>query len=207
MPTPALITIQPDRSFTFELRSEFFHTSRTKLCGTATYLAQYNVLTTLLSTPTLVRTFRFPPRQTLALSCRLAAPPTALLLKRAAGITTGSGRTGSEYVGSISVKALYEIAKIKMKDIDDVSEEAVSEDLLPFFYDCLARKAVLLCSAISLSSVVLDTQVCAERSDSAGRRRERSTRSIFDPRRVELTHSCCSNLSPLSLHVRRCARQ
>ncbi|PWN29884.1 ribosomal protein L11 [Jaminaea rosea] len=75
LPTPAVITISPDRTFTFTLRT----------------------------------------------------PPTSLLLKRAAGITTGSGRagsTGSEGVaGTVSVKHIYEIAKIKMADVKGVGEE------------------------------------------------------------------------------------
>lgn len=39
-------------------------------------------------------------------------------MKRAAGITTGSGRAGSESAGSISLKHIYEIAKIKAADQD-----------------------------------------------------------------------------------------
>lgn len=55
-----------------------------------------------------------------------AAPPTALLLKRAAGITSGSGRSGTEIAGTVSLKHLYQIAQIKLKDVHGVSEEAVS---------------------------------------------------------------------------------
>ncbi|KDN43760.1 putative MRPL19-mitochondrial ribosomal protein, large subunit [Tilletiaria anomala UBC 951] len=43
-------------------------------------------------------------------------PPTSLLLKRAAGITTGSGKAGHELRGTISLKHIYEIAKIKLGD-------------------------------------------------------------------------------------------
>lgn len=73
MPTPTLVTVNPDRTFTFETRT----------------------------------------------------PPTSLLLKRAAGITAGSGRAGSEMVGDVSVKHIYEIAKIKMADVKGVGEEQV----------------------------------------------------------------------------------
>lgn len=48
-----------------------------------------------------------------------------MLLKRAAGITAGSGRAGSEMVGDVSVKHIYEIAKIKMADVKGVGEEQV----------------------------------------------------------------------------------
>ncbi|RKP13719.1 50S ribosomal protein L11 [Piptocephalis cylindrospora] len=63
-PIPTLITIKPDRSFTFELRS----------------------------------------------------PPTSFLLKRAAGITKGSGAAKRTSAGTVSLKHIYAIAQIKAKD-------------------------------------------------------------------------------------------
>ncbi|PKI83650.1 mitochondrial 54S ribosomal protein YmL19 [Malassezia vespertilionis] len=45
-------------------------------------------------------------------------PPTSLLLKRAANITTGARKPGAEVTGTISIKQVYEIAKIKIKDVD-----------------------------------------------------------------------------------------
>ena len=42
-------------------------------------------------------------------------PPTAYFLKKAAGITSGSGSTGHKYCGRISIKYIYEIAKIKQE--------------------------------------------------------------------------------------------
>ncbi|CAO1612726.1 unnamed protein product [Parajaminaea phylloscopi] len=75
LPTPAIVTINPDRTFTFVTKT----------------------------------------------------PPTSLLLKRAAGITTGSGRVGSAgaegIAGTVSIKHIYEIAKIKMQDVKGVKEE------------------------------------------------------------------------------------
>ncbi|EPQ27683.1 uncharacterized protein PFL1_04821 [Pseudozyma flocculosa PF-1] len=71
LPTPAIVTIQPDRTFSFEIRT----------------------------------------------------PPTSLLLKRAAGISTGSGKAGSEVAGTLTMKHIYEIAKIKMQDVSGVEEE------------------------------------------------------------------------------------
>ncbi|KAN0064122.1 mitochondrial 54S ribosomal protein YmL19 [Thecaphora frezii] len=71
LPTPAIVTIQPDRTFSFDIRT----------------------------------------------------PPTSLLLKRAAGITTGSGKAGSEVSGTLTMKHIYEIAKIKIQDVPGVEEE------------------------------------------------------------------------------------
>ncbi|CAN3375033.1 hypothetical protein DIURU_005165 [Diutina rugosa] len=63
-PVPVLLTIKPDRSFTFEMKS----------------------------------------------------PPTSWLLMKAAGITKGSDKPGSTIVGEVSLKHIYEIAKIKKTD-------------------------------------------------------------------------------------------
>ncbi|OMH81435.1 54S ribosomal protein L19, mitochondrial [Zancudomyces culisetae] len=63
-PIPTIITIKPDRTFTFITKS----------------------------------------------------PPTSWLLKRAAGIQKGASKPGSQIVGTVSLKHIYEIAKIKQKD-------------------------------------------------------------------------------------------
>lgn len=73
-----------------------------------------------LPTPVLVeinadRTFKFSIR----------TPPTSLLLKRAAGITGGSANPGTEVAGNVSLKHIYEIAKIKLRDGAGVGEEQV----------------------------------------------------------------------------------
>lgn len=64
VPTPTLITIQPDRTFTFITKT----------------------------------------------------PPTSYFLKKAAGIDKGAGRPGHEVTGTISLKHVYEIARIKATD-------------------------------------------------------------------------------------------
>lgn len=64
IPTPTLITVQPDRTFTFVTKT----------------------------------------------------PPTTYLLKKAAGIEKGTGRPGHEVVGTVSLKHVYEIARIKATD-------------------------------------------------------------------------------------------
>ncbi|SAM85445.1 probable MRPL19-mitochondrial ribosomal protein, large subunit [Ustilago bromivora] len=71
LPTPAIVKINPDRTFSFEIKT----------------------------------------------------PPTSLLLKRAAGIETGAGKTGSQVAGTITMKHIYEIAKIKIQDVKGVGEE------------------------------------------------------------------------------------
>jgi large subunit ribosomal protein L11 len=63
-PIPTVITIKPDRTFTFITKS----------------------------------------------------PPTPFLLKRAAGIEKGASNPGTEVIGKVSLKHVYEIAKIKQQD-------------------------------------------------------------------------------------------
>lgn len=58
-------------------------------------------------------------------SFTIKTPPTSLLLKRAAGITSGSGNAGTEVAGTISLKHIFEIAKIKLNDGTDIGEEQV----------------------------------------------------------------------------------
>lgn len=81
VPTPTFITIQPDRSFTFEFRT----------------------------------------------------PPTTHLLRTAAGIEKGSGTPGSgPKSGTVSLKHVYEIAKIKCMDdaLKALGEEKVAKGII-----------------------------------------------------------------------------
>ncbi|KAG2077603.1 ribosomal protein L11 [Suillus decipiens] len=64
VPTPTLITVEPDRTFSFITKT----------------------------------------------------PPTTYLLKKTAGLEKGAGRPGHEVTGTISLKHVYEVAKIKAKD-------------------------------------------------------------------------------------------
>ena len=64
LPTPTLITVQPDRTFSFIIKT----------------------------------------------------PPVSYFLKKAAGIEKGTGKPGHETVGTVSLKHIYEIAKIKATD-------------------------------------------------------------------------------------------
>ncbi|KAH0445457.1 hypothetical protein IEQ34_025452 [Dendrobium chrysotoxum] len=78
IPTPCVVTVNPDRTFSFELKT----------------------------------------------------PTTALLLCRAAGVTQGSGATGSQTIGTVSLKHVYEIAKIKSPDIPSISEQQVCKTIV-----------------------------------------------------------------------------
>lgn len=51
-------------------------------------------------------------------------PPAADLLKKAAGITAGSGRPNKEKVGTVSRKKVEEIAKTKMPDLNTTNLES-----------------------------------------------------------------------------------
>ncbi|MGA2556498.1 MAG: 50S ribosomal protein L11 [Verrucomicrobiota bacterium] len=52
------------------------------------------------------------------------SPPAAVLLKKAAGIASGSKIPNKEKVGKVTRKQVLEIVKIKAKDLNSVSEEA-----------------------------------------------------------------------------------
>lgn len=51
-------------------------------------------------------------------SFTLRSPPTAYLLKRAAGVEKGAATPGIESVGAVSLKHVYEIARIKQNDVN-----------------------------------------------------------------------------------------
>jgi large subunit ribosomal protein L11 len=54
----------------------------------------------------------------------LKSPPAAALLKKAAGIASGSKTPSTEKVGKVTRKQVLEIAKLKVKDLNVNSEEA-----------------------------------------------------------------------------------
>ena len=55
-------------------------------------------------------------------------PPASILLKKAAGITSGSKRPNTEKVGKVTRKQLEEIAKQKMPDLNcDSVDSAVAQ--------------------------------------------------------------------------------
>ena len=52
------------------------------------------------------------------------SPPASILLKKAAGIASGSKIPNKDKVGKVSRKQVLNIVKIKMKDLNATSEEA-----------------------------------------------------------------------------------
>src|ERR1044071_7402685 len=52
------------------------------------------------------------------------SPPASVLLKKAAGIASGSKTPNKEKVGKVTRKQVLDICKIKMKDMNATSEEA-----------------------------------------------------------------------------------
>ena len=52
------------------------------------------------------------------------SPPAAILLKKAAGIASGSKTPNKEKVGKVTRKQVLEIVKIKEKDLNTQNEEA-----------------------------------------------------------------------------------
>jgi large subunit ribosomal protein L11 len=54
----------------------------------------------------------------------LKSPPASVLLKKAAGIATGSAKPNMEKVGKVTRKQILEIIKLKKADLNANSEEA-----------------------------------------------------------------------------------
>src|SRR6184192_2122455 len=52
------------------------------------------------------------------------SPPASALLKKAAGIASGSKTPNKEKVGKVTKKQVMDIVKLKMKDLNAVNEEA-----------------------------------------------------------------------------------
>ena len=54
----------------------------------------------------------------------LKTPPVAVLIKKALGIESGSGKPNREKVGKLTLAQVEEIAKTKMKDLNAASVES-----------------------------------------------------------------------------------
>jgi large subunit ribosomal protein L11 len=59
----------------------------------------------------------------------LKSPPTAFLIKRAAGIEKGSSAPNKEKVGKLTRKQIQEIAEIKMQDLNAVDLEGAMKQI------------------------------------------------------------------------------
>ncbi len=57
----------------------------------------------------------------------LKTPPAADLLRKAAGVERGSGKPNTETVGTVSRKALREIAESKMRDLNAIDIEGAEK--------------------------------------------------------------------------------
>ncbi len=57
-------------------------------------------------------------------------PPSFYFFKKAAGIEKGAGTPGKQTVGEISLKAIYEIAKIKQQDLSHIQLEQICSQLV-----------------------------------------------------------------------------
>lgn len=60
----------------------------------------------------------------------LKSPPTAELLKKAAGVEKGSDMPNRNKIGSVTRDQLREIAKIKMKDMNALDEESAVKQII-----------------------------------------------------------------------------
>jgi large subunit ribosomal protein L11 len=52
------------------------------------------------------------------------SPPASVLLKKAAGIASGSKQPNKDKVGKVTRKQVLDIVKLKSKDLNAVNEEA-----------------------------------------------------------------------------------
>lgn len=71
-------------------------------------------------------------------SFKTRMPPTSYLLKKAAGVEKGASKPGLEVVGSVSLKHIYEIAKIKQQDkhLSHLSLEALCKSVMMTAKNC-----------------------------------------------------------------------
>eukprot|EP00737_Agarophyton_chilense_P002792 gb/GEZJ01003210.1/.p1 GENE.gb/GEZJ01003210.1/~~gb/GEZJ01003210.1/.p1 ORF type:complete len:170 (-),score=20.91 gb/GEZJ01003210.1/:2289-2798(-) len=71
-------------------------------------------------------------------SFNIRSPPVSHLLKRAAGVEKGASSPGNEVVGSVCLKHVYEIAKLKQKDIhlSHLSLEALCKSIMTTARNC-----------------------------------------------------------------------
>ncbi|GIL71604.1 hypothetical protein Vretifemale_2135 [Volvox reticuliferus] len=60
----------------------------------------------------------------------LKMPPSTWLIKKATGLARASGTPGHEIVGTISLKHLYEIGRVKQRDMPNVPLQSIVTSLL-----------------------------------------------------------------------------
>ena len=57
----------------------------------------------------------------------LKTPPAADLLRKAAGVEKGSGTTGREKIGTVTMKQVREIAEVKMADLNAIDIDGAAK--------------------------------------------------------------------------------
>ncbi|GMH45718.1 hypothetical protein BSKO_13681 [Bryopsis sp. KO-2023] len=60
----------------------------------------------------------------------MKSPPTSYFLKKAAGLEKGVGKAGHEVAGTVSLKHIYEIAKVKQADDPRLSLESICKTIM-----------------------------------------------------------------------------
>ena len=60
----------------------------------------------------------------------IKTPPATYFIKQAASLKAGSQKPGHATAGELSVKAVYEIAKIKQKDTPQLPLESVAKQIV-----------------------------------------------------------------------------
>jgi len=60
----------------------------------------------------------------------MKTPPATYFIKKAAGITSGAQKPGHQSAGTISLKHLYSIAEVKLKDSAHVGMEGMVKSLI-----------------------------------------------------------------------------
>jgi large subunit ribosomal protein L11 len=91
------------------------------------FCKDFNAKTATLKTSALMRV-KLTAYEDRTFKYNLFAPPTSWFLKRCAGIQKGAGAPGKEVVASVSVKAVYEIAKSKQA-FDPILQEIPLQSL------------------------------------------------------------------------------
>ena len=90
------------------------------------------------------------------------SPPVSWFLKQACSLELGSGLTGKEVVGELSVLQLYELARLKQKDatLQHVPVESI------------ARSIAGTCKSMGIRLVNLNERAVSEAADKARRKKQ-----------------------------------
>jgi len=59
----------------------------------------------------------------------IKTPPTSVLIKKAANLAKASGQAGKEKIGTVTVKQIEEIVKIKMEDLSTADTKKAIETI------------------------------------------------------------------------------